>query len=427
MGATRKSPRQAAILDPQALIDCIHRVGRIMENVEEPEPLLRSILEECKSLMRCEAASIALVEPDGKNLRFSIAAGGNEAGIRDWLIPLGKGIVGLVAQTGDPLISNDPENDPRWLRDVGKESDFVTRNLAAVPFHRSSGLSGVVEVINREGNAPFDEADLRLLQFFADQAAVAIEIQRLIDAKSENERLAGFAVGLARSSHSVKNILHRMKIPQKLIDEGCAEERWDKVREPWRVLRTATVEINDLVLDMLDFSKPCIPDLQPADVAALVNNVYETCAPDARDKRIDLRVVGIDDAIPGAFEWLLDIKMISGALMDLVGNAIEAIADHKCAPCAITVAVRIENDWLRLSVADAGPGIPADVVPKLFTPFATFGKKLGTGLGLANVKRWIEAHGGSVKLETAPGQGAAFTLLLPRDPPHPEETTQSDG
>ena len=83
------------------------------------------------------------------------------------------------------------------------------------------------------------------------------------------------------------------------------------------------------------------------------------------------------------------------------------------------VAVRagMEEGRLAVRVADSGPGIPADAVEHLFEPFATNGKKQGTGLGLVTVRNLVKAHGGEVRVETkAPEGGAAFTVLLPLPP-----------
>ncbi|MFH1726330.1 MAG: ATP-binding protein [Elusimicrobiota bacterium] len=72
----------------------------------------------------------------------------------------------------------------------------------------------------------------------------------------------------------------------------------------------------------------------------------------------------------------------------------------------------MEQGWVRLDIGDAGPGIPHDVLEKIFTPFFTT-KARGTGLGLAVVRKVVDRHNGRVDVETAPGAGTTFKIYLP--------------
>jgi signal transduction histidine kinase len=410
MDARQQTAAVARGPETPALVECIYRIGRLMEHVAEPPRLLRAILEECKGLMQCEAASLALVDAQRADLRFVVAAGGDEQGILDWRLPIGQGIVGAVAQSGEPLVVNDPKRDPRWFDGVDRQAGFVTRNLAAAPMRHEGILTGVVEVINHAGDAPFEDADLKLLQIFADQSGVAIQIQRLIAAKAESDRLAGFGIAMADIGHSTKNILQRLKAPMYVIDMAGEQGNWDLMREPWRIMKKATGEINDLVLDMLSYAKPRTPAPKPTDVGQLLREIADACRDDVTSKGIALSV----ECVIEPCEWTIDTTILRPVLMNLVGNAIEALAEHKPAGAELALGARAESDSLRLWVKDNGPGIPEAIRPNLFKPFFTHGKAKGTGLGLANVKKGVEEHGGRVELDTSEGRGTTFTLFLPR-------------
>lgn len=391
------------------LRDALFRLGRVMERVDDLDSLLHTVICECNGLLDCEASSVALYDAERNDLVFCVAAGGSERSIKQWRIRMGQGIVGQVAQNRECMFSNDPQNDARWFGGVDTSTGFVTRNLAAVPMLRGETLVGVVEVMNRRG-AGFTDSDLRMLQIFADQAALALEIHRLIKAKQESERLATFAVALADIGHSAKNLLMRMEFPLKLIDRALERGDTGKAREFWPVMKNATSEIGRLVRDMLDYSRARSPELSEVEVGRLVREVTGECRPDAESKKIGLSVEGAESETP----WVFDEKAVRSALHNLIGNAIEAIAEHGGSCVTVRVIVDAAHEQLQLSVADDGPGIPQEIQRRIFDPFFSTKGKAGTGLGLAGVKKTVEEHGGRVLLVSEPGKGATFTLTFPQ-------------
>lgn len=392
-----------------ALRDGLFRLGRVMQRVDDLDHLLHSIIEECNTMLRCEASSVALYDPERGDLVFTVASGGSGSGITQWRMKLGQGIVGQVAESRESLYSNDPKNDPRWFGKIDTSSGFITRNLAAVPMVQGDNLVGVVEALNRP-DGDFTDEDLILLQIFADQCAQALQINRLIKAKQESERLATFAVALADIGHSAKNMLMRMEFPITLIDRSVAKGDVNAMKNSWDVMKRATKEIGQLVRDMLEYSKPRKPELAEVDVAAMTRDVLADCRPDAESKKITLTLEGADAPLP----WVLDIKALHASIHNVTGNAIEAIAEHGGDRVTVTIDNRTNPNELRLIVSDNGPGIPLEIQRRIFDPFFSTKGKKGTGIGLASVKKGVEEHGGRVLLDSAPGKGATFTLIFPR-------------
>jgi signal transduction histidine kinase len=106
---------------------------------------------------------------------------------------------------------------------------------------------------------------------------------------------------------------------------------------------------------------------------------------------------------------MMDETKMRRALYNIASNARDAMD----AGGQLTIATRAANGWVEFCVSDTGPGIPAEISETLFEPFVTHGKPTGTGLGLAIAKKAVEDHGGTISVETAPGQGATFTISLP--------------
>lgn len=392
------------------LCDCVYRIGRVMERMDDQAQLLGAILKECRQLFDCEAASLALYDPEVGDLKFTAISGGAGNKMKVFRIPLNTGIVGRVAQDRKAMFSNDCHSDPQWLKTIDSQSGFQTQNLAAVPMIRSGELLGVLEVLNRTVDDGFDASDLQLLQIFADQAALAIEIQRLIEARAESERLAGFAIALADIGHSVKNILIGMKIPIQLIDNVHERRDWEGFEKPWNIMRRATSEISDLVLDMLRFAKPNHPEFISTDIRKLVERIVETYQPAARAADIQLIVESDIDGL----HWHVDPQILHYALQNLVGNALEAITGSGTANGRIHIGLSKRPEALTIRISDNGPGIAAEIRDSVFKPFFSTKRNKGTGLGLANAKKGVEEHGGQIRLDSPPGQGATFTLTLPR-------------
>jgi signal transduction histidine kinase len=387
------------------------RVGRISEKVIDLHELLLAIIEECALLLDCEAASVAVYDAQSNDLIFTVASGQAGEALRQWRMKMDEGILGWVATNQTSFFTNDPGNEKLWCDRVDKTTGYNTRNLAAVPMIRKGILVGVLETINCRKPEGMRPSDLELMCLFADQAGLAIENQRLIAAKQESDRLAIFGVALADIGHNVKNILMRMQFPVTLLDQGIEAKDWRILEGCWPTMRRAIGEIGELVRDMLNYSKNERPALAAVDVSHLAGEVAQQCRVDAQSKNIALEL-----DCPRNLMWTLDEKMLRHGLHNLVGNAIEAIAEHGGTNIRLTVDAESCPGTLRISVSDDGPGIPEEVCKHIFDPFFTTKKAKGTGLGLANVKKNVEAHGGRVLVQTAPGAGASFTLSYPEHP-----------
>jgi len=113
----------------------------------------------------------------------------------------------------------------------------------------------------------------------------------------------------------------------------------------------------------------------------------------------------------------LDFRLMEQALTNLLHNA----AVHTPPKTPVEVRVSIADGDLTIAIADRGPGLPAEALPRVFDKFyrAPGASTGGTGLGLSIVKGFVEAHNGRIEAENRPGGGAAFTITLPVTEPPP--------
>jgi PAS domain S-box-containing protein len=163
----------------QSRLGVLEHIGDLLGTAFDRVELLRAIMRWVGAELQAEASSVMLLDRDQSALRFEVALGPDADAVQDFLIPLGHGIAGRVAQTGDPIIANDVANDPRHAREISGAVGAQPRNLLCVPMRLRGEVVGVLEAMDKTGGADFDLQDQALLSTIAQQAALLLENSRL--------------------------------------------------------------------------------------------------------------------------------------------------------------------------------------------------------------------------------------------------------
>ena len=138
--------------------------------------LLDSIVQAARAIFGARAASITLYDEAQSRLVFEAVAGEGSDRLLGKSFPATQGIAGWVLAAGQPLVIEDVSHDPRFARDVAERSGYVPKGLMAVPLQSDEGSLGVLQVLDRPERARFSLREMDVLQLFADQAAVALEL-----------------------------------------------------------------------------------------------------------------------------------------------------------------------------------------------------------------------------------------------------------
>jgi len=275
--------------------------------------------------------------------------------------------------------------------------------LAAAAREVASGnLNTEVEVTSSDEVGELAEAFNRMTRELVEQK------DRLV----QTERVAAWRELARRLAHELKNPL----FPLQLTVENLIRARQQSPEIFEEIFRessaTLLAEINNLkevISRFSEFSKMPLPRLQSVQVNEVVERVarLHQAQLEARDEAsITLRLDLADDVEPiGA-----DPELLHRALSNLVLNAMDAM------PQGGTLALRTRQEVERVSVAvsDTGVGLTPEECERLFTPYYT-SKQHGTGLGLAIVQSVVSDHGGTVSVQSKPGQGTTFRIELPRN------------
>jgi len=389
-------------------IDALIHVARTVNSHLELEDVLRSIMTVATEVLESEAASLVLVDEETGELVFHIATGEKAESLSAFRLKPGTGIVGHVIESHQSIIVNDAQNDPRFYSKVDDGTGFVTRSILCVPMLRGESVKGAIEVLNRIGNRPYTEADRSLCEAIADQAAIALENAMLHRRLLARERLAAMGETMAGLAHCVRNVLSGIEGGTHLVELGLSESDATTIRQGWEIVRRKNAIVQDLALSMLNYSKERKPERDAVDINQLISGVVELMSTQLTEKHIRL----VWSPAPDMPLLYLEPKGIRRCLFNLVGNAIDACgSNHGCA-----VKLRVEppvTDTFAIEVADTGCGIEPHHLERLFEPFFSTKGSAGTGLGLAVSHKIVTEHGGRLSVESTPGEGSRFRMVLP--------------
>jgi signal transduction histidine kinase len=212
------------------------------------------------------------------------------------------------------------------------------------------------------------------------------------------------------------SIVHDLRNPLAAI-YGGAEMMVDSDLTPPQVKRLAgnlyraSRRIQELLQELVDVSrgKTAAPEMCPLRevITAAVDAVSHT----AGTQGVRILQESPPETPLESIEAPIERARVERVLVNLLGNSLEAMP----AGGTIRITTRIENGSVRIDVADDGPGISPEIRESLFQPFVTHGKKSGLGLGLALSRQTVMDHGGEIWVESEPGQGARFSIRLPRN------------
>ncbi len=222
----------------------------------------------------------------------------------------------------------------------------------------------------------------------------------------ENERMAYVGHLSASLSHEIRNPLSSIKMNLQILARKLELDGYDRRRLEITVHEVSRLE--EILRQLLDTARPMKVNKQPVNVSAIVGSCVSLLEAKAQEK--NLKIIEHYTRITSPIE--ADSAKLEQVVINLLLNAIEASPEDGTIEVWIKNYRKGEDHFVEIGVKDTGPGISPDQLPNLFTPFNT-SKSQGSGLGLSNVKRVVEAHSGSVEVRSHKGRGASFLLRFP--------------
>ena len=206
--------------------------------------------------------------------------------------------------------------------------------------------------------------------------------------------------------HEIRNPLNSVNLNLQILEEDLSLENPSSPSDFQKRVRRIRREVERLDRILTDFRRYAnLPPLtfETCDLAVLIEEVLDFNEPEAQKQNVQVK-----REIQALPPIQLDQSQFKQALLNLIINGVQAMEDGG----TLTVRAKPLNEGIQIDVEDTGQGIEPEQLDKIFDLFIST-KEEGTGVGLTIVKQIIEGHGGRVNVESSPGQGTKFSILLP--------------
>ena len=382
-----------------------------------------------------EISSLHLMSADGNSLLLR-----GDRGLSDELrrvnveLPMGEGLIGSVALTGQARRVDDASatDDLLPIARTAVSRDGI-RGFVCVPIRARHRILGTLS-LGRQTEDRFTDEEVALVECVADQIGLALdnarlygEINRQLDdlrrAQIEvvkAERLSavnGLAAGVA---HEINNPLTIIMAQLHLLNQGPMNSHTE---EALGVIDAAAKRAASIVRDLILFAEHRPPRRTRCQVAEQIREVVAF-----EEARLEGEGISVRTSLEPVPDIWADHNHLQEVLLHVIQNAQHAMVEAH-AGGVLTISTTMVDSGVRIEVADDGPGIPSEHLPRIFNPFFTTKQPGdGRGLGLSVAHSIVTEHGGRIWAENRPGGGALFTIDLPIGEPEPaREALRSDS
>ncbi|HEX6792266.1 MAG TPA: GAF domain-containing protein [Casimicrobiaceae bacterium] len=389
----------------------------ISSSIADTAPVFETILSSCERLFAGKIAVIDLIGDDGL-----VHLGAYHGPAHGDVASVYPHVADTSSATGTALatrtIVHYPNVDDLPVTPRHAFRAFGIRAAIGAPMIWEGRGIGAIWVA-RDRSGPFSETEIALLRTFAGQAVIAIQNARLfreIEEKSRQLEIANKHKSefLANMSHELRTPLNAIIGFSEVLLERLFGDLNDKQDDYLKDIHSSGKHLLSLINDILDLSKIEAGRMElepsPVDVASAISNALTLVRERAQHHGIALA----QDVDPALRTVDADERKFKQILLNLLSNAVKFTPDGG----RIDVTARRTADVAQIAVRDTGIGIAPEDQAAVFEEFRQVGrdytrKQEGTGLGLALTRRFVELHGGTIRLESAPGAGSTFTFTLP--------------
>ncbi len=418
---TNREQQERRLKQLELSLEIHSRVGAILD----PQRLSREVADLIRDRFHYERVQLFLWSAAEQVLVLDLPADNAGQRVR---IPLAEaGPLAAALQRSEPLFIPDTRRSDRFPPDPYWPA---TRSRVIVAIHAGSNPLGLLD-LHGETPRPHSRQELIGLQALADQLGSAMENARLYNAAEQARRAAEKADQL--KTRLLANVSHELRTPlnvivgysQAALDEapaagtdGAEPERIVIPRDDLCHIWQSGQDLIRLINDLLDLSRAEIDALElvlePIPTRAFLETTFRSLALSAVPEEHLTWALELPEQLPALVGDPVRLRQI---LLNLLSNAAKFTAMGE-----IALGAEVLAPYLHIWVRDTGSGIPIELQERIFEPFVTSaqtGRTRGVGLGLAITRRLVALHGGSMTLESWPGQGSAFHVYLPLAGPRP--------
>jgi len=399
----RKSAEDALRLDEarlEALLELSQRAKSSSREIAE------FVLEQGIRLTKSQVGFLGFLDESEEIFTFQASSRtlAGQCTVSSKLIHLPVAEAGLWAEAireRKPVIINDYKSSDPPGRGYPQGHIPVDR-LMGVPVIEGPHIVAVMVVANKEDD--YDQSDVRQLRLHMDGMWKVVQRQRTEQSLRQAESLAAMGRALSSVAHDMRTPLVAIGGFTRIAHRHMEDDHPD--REKLEIVIKETGRLENMVKDMLDFSKPLELDRSAEDVNQVIQESIAVVERAAQDMGVSLQIELARD-LPS---FSLDVMRMKQVIINLVLNAVQASSQGEF----VRVATHRSGNRLIIDVRDHGCGIPVEKRDEIFLPFIST-KKEGTGLGLPIVKKIVEAHQGHVEILDETEKGVTFRVVIPQE------------
>jgi signal transduction histidine kinase len=399
-----------------ASLAALYETADAVSHILDVEQLLSTVMDLVFKSVQADHGCFMLRDENGRLVPKAVRY--REGINRQEELAVSRTVVEYVLKERQGVLVSDVHTDDRF-RGVESLHRHNIREAVCVPMKGRREVVGVLfldtqstlqQVVKRGLEATkFTEDHLHLASAIAHQAAIAVEESRYHQALLNAERLAAVGQTIAALSHHIKNIMQGVRFGADMVRTAIKDDDKDLLGKGWRLVERNQGRIDELILDMLSYSKEREPAVEPTDLNKLCEDVLEMVRGRATERGVALEW----RPGPGVSAVPCDPDGIHRAVLNLVSNALDALDDRPNPKLAVQALLEADGAWAKVIVLDNGPGIPAEKAEDIFRPFVSTKGSRGTGLGLPVSRKIVREHGGDILVQSVPDKGSKFTVRLP--------------
>jgi signal transduction histidine kinase/HAMP domain-containing protein len=396
----------------------LHTAGLDLMESLDLRTLLGKIAARAEDLVRADTIAVTTVNPAAGMLTTLGIFGSKAHQLEGMELPLeAGGIYNWLACYGAPLLIADAQADFRLENSLMKS--FGITSLMTIPLWSANSMTGLLTAVNKKGGARFDKQDLRLFTVFSNMAGAALQNASLYTDLRENmnelrnaqEQLV-HSTKMAAIGELAANVAHEVNNPLTSV-LGYTTHLLKTLQLPesekriLSMMEQETLRVRRIIRNLLDFSRQKASRMQPADLLVPLRETTAFVRGAAEASSVTIREEF--NSVPVIVN--MDPNEMKQVFINIINNAMHAMpkGGH-----LLTRVRHINEHEVAIDFADTGVGISKENLNKIFQPFfSTKETGDGTGLGLSISYRIVQNHGGRIEVESTPGQGTVFTVVLP--------------